>query len=121
MRAGLVLAGCAALSACSQQGGPAGENAQAATMIPCALGGASSLTEACAVERVAAGDEVQLIVRHPDGGFRRFTLSDDGASLSSADGAEPARVQTSNTTFDIAVEQDRYRIPANIVKRDHER
>lgn len=79
--------------------------------IGCALAGASQFTQDCALERAAGGEARLLVVRHPDGGFRRFVLGRDGKSISVADGAQPALGTGSGGVFEVRVGQDAYRIP----------
>ena len=59
-------------------------------MIECAVAGATAFERLCAVERTQAEGAPILVVRHPDGGFRRFEVISDGTGLATADGAEPA-------------------------------
>ena len=82
--------------------------------IACAVGGASQLSDVCAMEKIAAPVGEQLLVRHPDGGFRRFRLTGDADVLAVADGAEQASRAVSATDIDISVGKDRYRFPASI-------
>jgi hypothetical protein len=84
------------------------------SLIACALGGAAGFARDCAVERVREGNALVLVVRHPDGGFRRFEVLSDGHGLASADGAEPARVELRDDGIEVAVGADRYRFPATI-------
>ncbi|WP_336960142.1 hypothetical protein [Sphingobium aquiterrae] len=111
------------LAACS--GGEGGGNAlqrveaEAAargdTPLPCRTGGAKTLQPACLVERSDGPEGGMLTIRHPDGGFRRFRLVDDGRGLVSADGADPAKVQIiGNRMIQVDVGQDSYRLPATI-------
>jgi urocanate hydratase len=103
-------------AACSSQGGDSSDARQAESVtIACAVSGASQLSEVCRVERINAADGVRLLVRHPDGGFRRFRLTGDAEVLAVADGAEQAsRAVTTVADIDIAVGKDRYRFPASI-------
>ena len=89
-----------------------------AAMIDCALAGAAPFTKACAVQQVRSDKGVQLIVRHPDGGFRRFDVLTNGQGLATADGAEPATVTVQPGGIKVAVGTDRYRFPATIASHD---
>ena len=80
--------------------------------IACALGGEEEFSSACRVERSLAGGTLYLIVRHPDGAFRRFEVLKDGRGLSAADGAEPAAISMAGEDLVVAVGLDRYRFPA---------
>jgi hypothetical protein len=100
------------LAACSQPSPEqAGATAQVAETIPCALAGAKDFAETCTVERAGNNGVVMLVVRHPDGGFRRFELLDDGHRLAVADGAAQAVARLEGDRAEVAVDLDRYRFP----------
>lgn len=81
----------------------------------CALGDEVEFTEQCDVERVQNGDRRELVMRHPDGGFRRFEIVTDGRGLAAADGAEEAVVTPlSDGRIQLTVGTDRYRMPATV-------
>jgi len=83
--------------------------------IACALGNETKFTEQCDAERVQNGDRRELVMRHPDGGFRRFEIVSDGRGLVAADGAEEAVVTPlADGRIQLTVGEDRYRIPATI-------
>ncbi|EIZ80407.1 hypothetical protein WSK_0965 [Novosphingobium sp. Rr 2-17] len=82
--------------------------------IECAVGGAADLRKVCVVERIESGGQATLIVRHPDGAFRRFDLTTDGTGLVVADGSQPAVTRLDGDTLDVMVGADRYRFPATI-------
>ena len=107
----------ALLAACQRE--PAGAvPAQAAaedSAIYCALHGDDAFAKRCSVERVHAEDGLQLVVRHPDGGFRRFDVLTDGKGLATADGAQMAQVAVQGGGIEVAVGADRYRFPATVV------
>jgi hypothetical protein len=85
------------------------------TPLPCRTGEAKTLEPACLIERSDGPDGKLLIIRHPDGGFRRFRIVSDGRGLESADGAEPARVQiVDKRAIQVDVGRDSYRLPATI-------
>ena len=79
--------------------------------IACALAGAEAFTPDCGVERTSADGALVLVVRHPDGGFRRFAVVKDGRGLVLADGADHSRTELSGDRLEIRVGQDRYRFP----------
>lgn len=79
--------------------------------IVCAVGGAGKLAEVCAVERSVKDGMLTLIVRHPDGAFRRFDVMTDGSGLAVTDGAEPAQSRLVNGKLDVTVGDDRYLFP----------
>lgn len=77
--------------------------------IDCAIEGAAAFEPVCTLERSADGRT--LILRAPDGGFRRIAVTEDG--LTAADGAEPARVtELRSGLLEVAIAGDRYRIRA---------
>jgi hypothetical protein len=102
----------AALAACkpAPEGPPKIEGGEEA--IACALGGQGQFSPDCRVERSLAGNTLFLIVRHPDGAFRRFEVLKDGSGLSVADGAEQAALTMAGKELEVAVGLDRYRFPA---------
>lgn len=74
--------------------------------VACALGGAATFTEVCFLEL----SEGQLIMHHPDGGFRRFER--DGNTLMALDGAHVAEIEVvAEGSIEVAIAGDRYRIP----------
>jgi hypothetical protein len=84
------------------------------SLVECALAGASAFARDCAVEQVREEGGLVLVVRHPDGGFRRFEVLTDGHGLAAADGADPARIAVHGEGIEVAVGPDRYRFPATI-------
>lgn len=82
--------------------------------VDCALSGGARFAPDCAVERgVQDGDKV-LIVRHPDGGFRRFVVLKDGRGLAAADGADVAQIAIADNLLEVSVGQDKYRFPFKV-------
>ncbi|BAV63986.1 hypothetical protein SCLO_1009460 [Sphingobium cloacae] len=103
---------CLALSAC---GKPASEGGPAAAgdgdRIECAIGAKAGWARDCVAER--QGDT--LMLRHADGGFRRFTIVKDGRGLVPADGSEQAQVDIAgDRQIELTVGDNRYRLPATI-------
>ena len=76
--------------------------------VDCAVAGAVRLVPDCTLERAGGG---LLVVRHPDGGFRRFVVTPDGRSLASADGAFGVQGVIAGGFYEIRVEGDAYRLP----------
>lgn len=106
----LLLSGCSG----EDDGSPAAQPpaygaapAQAESRVACALDGAQRLSQGCSLEQARVDGKSYLVVRRPDGGFRRFVVLSDG-TVAEADGAEPAAVTRSGDTVEIAVGQDRY-------------
>jgi predicted small lipoprotein YifL len=77
----------------------------------CALAGSHDWVHECPVERAGK----MLTLRHPDGGFRRFHVLDDGRGLEAADGAEAAKLTIlDDKRIEVVAGGDRYRLPAQI-------
>lgn len=98
------------LAACSAA--PGGSPLPKGDPIACALKGAQAFTQDCTVERQRDGDTLFLTVRHPDGGFRRFEVLQDGKGLTPADGAIPGQVVFADGISNVSIDADRYQIPA---------
>ena len=78
-------------------------------MVACALDGAAQFTASCRVEcQIVPGGSI-LVIRHPDGGFRRFEI--EGDSVRTADGLTATSVTVSPKATEVAVGSDRYRLP----------
>jgi len=99
------------VSGCSSPSGPPSA-AEGAEHIDCALDGSATFEKLCAVERAKQGGVLTLVVRHPDGSFRRFEVLDDGRGLTVADGAQQAVTAYVEGFAEVSVERDRYRFPA---------
>ncbi len=95
-----------AVSGCTKHDDTAAD----ARPIDCVLAGVPSQ---CKVETVIEGERKLLVVRHPDGGFRRFEAVDDGRGVVPADGAQGAGGNwTDDGRYAVSVGQDRYVFPA---------
>ena len=82
--------------------------------IPCARGQAP-LQPTCNVEQAQGEAGPILTLRHPDGGFRRLQVTQDGRGVVVADGAEPATVAVIGPgEIEVTVAGDRYRLPATV-------
>lgn len=82
--------------------------------IECALEGAKLFDRTCTVEEMSGVDGTVLVVGRPNVGYRRLQITTDGRGVVSADGAEPAKVTiVGDGMIEVAVENDRYRLPAN--------
>lgn len=107
------------LLSCNEGTGPQGEAAApdsaGAERVECALAGAANFERRCTVETASSENGTTLIIRAPDGGFRRLLLTADGRGLVAADGAEPARVMPiGSSEIEVAIGRDRYRVPATV-------
>lgn len=82
--------------------------------ILCAQGDAN-LARACTIDRERRTDGLVLTLRRADGGFRRLLVTNDGRGVVAADGAEAARVRVVDANrIDVAIGDDRYRLPATV-------
>lgn len=89
--------------------------ARAEGRIACALGGSDRFAPDCTIDRTTTQDGLFLTIRHPDGGFHRLRVVDDGRGVVAADGAEPARVSVlSGDGIEVAIGDARYRLPATV-------
>ena len=106
----------AALAGCGESAAPE-HNAFAETArnrIDCRFPGADQFERSCTFER-DAGDPAVLVIRKPDGGFRRLRVVSDGRGVVAADGAEPARVTIlADNRIEVAIGNDRFRLPATV-------
>jgi hypothetical protein len=99
------------LAACS----PKTSEAPAGTLIDCAVAGAADFSHDCSVERSDQNGDPVLVVRHPGGGFRRFTVLDGGKSVAPADGAQAVAIAGNGERIEVSVDGDRYRFPAKML------
>lgn len=107
--AGALLASCGADSGAQASAvDPDGET------IACALNGAEGFDTRCGVERDEQGGSLFLVIRHPDGGFRRFEVVKDGRGVITADGFDEAEARVDGGILEVAVNRDRYRFPATV-------
>lgn len=82
--------------------------------IECALEGAKLFDRTCTVGEMSGEGGVVLIVGRSNVGYRRLQITTDGRGVVSADGSEPAKVSiVGNNMIEVAVGNDRYRLPAN--------
>ncbi|MGB5484234.1 hypothetical protein [Parasphingorhabdus sp.] len=83
--------------------------------IECALDGDSDFTRGCFTERLSAEGGVKMIIRHPDGGFRRFNVLTDGHGLEAADGFDKAKISiVEDGKILVSIGPDKYLLPAQI-------
>ena len=113
----------ALLAACGRADEAPPPNSQTAQEAPpedqshvaCATDGAESFRRVCTIERVSGRDGVVLVLRAPEGGFRRLLVTGDGKGVTAADGAEPALVTpVGEGLIEVAIGRDRYRLPATV-------
>ena len=83
--------------------------------IECAIDGASDFSRDCYTERLVGENGVTMIIRHPDGGFRRFNVLTDGRGMEAADGFDQARISiVEDGRILVSVGPDQYLLPARI-------
>lgn len=97
--------------------GLSGGGAAAANGFPvsCRLAGQADFADGCTLEWLAdpADGEREFVIRHEDGGFRRFLLSGDGRRVNVGAGAEPLAAEgPSNGLIELRVGGDAYRVSA---------
>ncbi|MFN3517197.1 MAG: hypothetical protein ACK4YM_08570 [Novosphingobium sp.] len=108
---GWLVCGFLLLSACS--GGEGGEPLPEGEPVFCALAGSQQFADQCRVERFTVDGAKVIVVRHPDGGFRRLEVSQDGQNLLAADGADQSQSALKGDRYEVILGDDRYVIPAN--------
>ncbi len=118
-KAGVALSlsmGCLALSACSSDEediAAAQEEALVGNKIECALDAVEQFTLSCATERVVEEDQTILMIRHSDGGFKRFRILTDGRGLEAAEGFDPIIIEIIDDDNIMLISgADRYKLKA---------
>ena len=102
------------LAACSD-GGTANEGVAEADRVECALAGSTKFERVCATETMPGEKGKMLVVRHPDGGFRRFNILTDGRGLAPADGFDETGIKIlGGGMIEVSSGDDIYRLPADI-------
>jgi hypothetical protein len=87
--------------------------------IECALAGSISFERGCTTEQIAGNEGKILVIRHPDGGFRRFNILTDGRGLAPADGFDETKISLlSDGMIEVSSGDDKYRLPAQIKGKD---
>lgn len=78
--------------------------------LPCALAKAKDFRPLCKIDKAQADGKELWIVRHPDGGFRRFVIVEqkDGAHIGAADGAFEVQNRRVGPNLEVKVGDDRY-------------
>jgi hypothetical protein len=93
----------------------ADEQASLDGKVECALAGSASFERSCTTEQIAGAQGTVLVIRHPDGGFRRFNILTDGRGLEPADGFDETRISLLNDgMIEVSSGDDKYRLPAQI-------
>jgi hypothetical protein len=107
------LAACSGKSGSSDASGPADEGKLVS--VPCALGGAKDFSSQCQLEQLDQGGKPVVILRHPDGGFRRLLVLESGKRYAAADGADAVASEPNGKDIEVSVGGDTYLIPAPAV------
>jgi len=116
-----VLASCGGDDArtSDQAGKDAADQAARAGKIECALAGSDAFELVCTTEQISASDGTTLVIRHPDGGFRRFNILTDGRGLAPADGFDETRIRVlDDSSIELSSGDDKYRLPAQVEGRE---
>ncbi|MGQ0660885.1 hypothetical protein [Sphingosinicella sp.] len=105
----------AGLSGCGDRAAPTyGVTQDEGNRIECRFGGNAQFERSCTFEREGEGGAI-LVLRKPDGGFRRLRIVGDGRGVIAADGAEPARVTIlDGARIEVEIGGDRFRLPATM-------
>ena len=103
-----------ALAACGGENQP--QAAPGAARITCALGQGARFAPDCLVEKVAGEQGSEFVVRHPDGGFRRFRIAENRSGMIALDGADVAHNELVGEppVLQVTLGPDRYRFPADL-------
>jgi hypothetical protein len=83
--------------------------------VDCAIGAGADLSPVCTLEQVEGAGEI--VIHHPDGGFRRLARDDETGALAALDGAEPL-VMEQGSVLQFSVGADRYSIPPELLTPD---
>lgn len=111
------LAGCSgdAAAPTGQAEKDAGAQAARDGKIVCALAGSDTFERTCTTEQIAGPEGKMLVIRHADGGFRRFNILTDGRGLAPADGFDETRIRVLGADMiELSSGDDKYRLPAQI-------
>lgn len=92
------------------------KDAVAEGKIECALAGKTTFERDCTTEKVTGPEGQMLVIRAPDGGFRRFKILTDGRGLAPADGIDPDFKLSviAGGMIEVRSADDIYRLPADI-------
>ena len=102
------LTGLALLAGCEQAESPPPPGEK----VECAIGAGAALSPVCTLEQVGS----DVILHHPDGGFRRLTRDPSTGALAPRDGAETlVPEQRGAEAIAFAIGADRYLIPRSLL------
>ncbi len=101
-----------ALAACGAETPPAPP--APGDFVDCAIGAGAELRPVCTLETVAGTNEI--VIHHPDGGFRRLLRDAETGALAPLDGADPLVAEASGSVaVQFSVGADRYSIPDELI------
>ncbi len=84
-------------------------------IVDCAIGAGADLSPVCTLELVAGAWEI--VIHHPDGGFRRLSRDLATGTLAPLDGAEALVPEPgAGGTVQFAIGEDRYSIPPDLLE-----
>lgn len=110
LRISSALVSLALLAACGSESPP-----PPGAAIACAIGAGAQFSDACTLEQVAGTQ--QIVLHHPDGGFRRLARDQAAGTFAPLDGAEPLVPQSGDEgAVQFAIGADRYRIPSALLE-----
>ena len=104
LRISSALVGFALLAGCGSPESPPSPGDD----IECAIGEGAEFASVCKLERVAGTNEI--ILHHPDGGFRRITFDPATDTLAPLDGADPLVLEKGEGVIQFSIGSDRYRL-----------
>lgn len=107
----LLLAGCSVKGEQEQAASAEGSAAAAPETVSCALKGSDAFKERCTIERSASDGRNFIVLRHPDGGFRRLEELEAGKRYKSVDGADEVAVDANGADIELTVGEDHYLFP----------
>lgn len=98
-------------------GAAAPEPGEPDNRIACRVGGAARFERVCAVETADSAAGRVLVIRKPDGGFRRLLATGRGG-VAAADGAERVEaVRMSDGRTEVSIGGDRFLLPLAAYRR----
>ncbi len=112
----ILLAACSAKSG-DGQASPSGEASAPASAstapatVSCALNGTREFKDECQLERSAGEGRSYIVLRHPDGGFRRIEELEAGKRYKSLDGADEVVVEANEADLELTIGDDHYLFP----------
>ncbi|MGE3692250.1 MAG: hypothetical protein AB7F98_12820 [Novosphingobium sp.] len=80
--------------------------------ISCALAGAKEFKDQCGIERFVTDGKHFIVLRHPDGGFRRIEEVETGKRYRVLDGADEVAVDANGADVEVTVGDDHYLFPS---------